>query len=53
MNNRIGNSEMTQLKMHVRKCKINLQQSATDKIRRWTWNVTGMEQKLEKYYKMT
>ena len=35
-NNRIVNSEMTQLKMHVSRCKINVQQSATDKIRRWT-----------------
>ena len=48
VNNRIGNSEMTQLKMHVRKSKMNLQQSATDKIRRWTWNVKEMEQKMEK-----
>ena len=39
--------------MCTRRCKINLQQSATDKIRRWTWNVKEMEQKAEKHHKMT
>ena len=34
--------------MGTRRCKINLQQSATDKIRRWAWNVKEMEQKVEK-----
>ena len=35
-NSRIDNIEMTLLKMHSRICKINLQQSATDRMRRWT-----------------
>ena len=38
-NSRIDNSKMTQLKMYARRCKINLQQSETDRIRRWIWNV--------------
>ena len=48
VNSRIVNSEMTQLKMHVRRCKINLQQSTIEKIRRWIWNVKELEQKVEK-----
>ena len=39
---------MNQLKMHVRRIKINLEQSVTDKIRRWIWNVKEMEQNMEK-----
>ena len=39
INSRIENSEMTQLKTCVRRCKTNFQQSATDRIIRWTWNV--------------
>ena len=42
---RIVNSEMTELKMHVSRSKINLEQSVTDKIRRWVCNVKEMEQK--------
>ena len=44
-NSRIDNIEMTLLKMHSRICKINLQQSVTDRMRRWTWNAKEMEQK--------
>ena len=33
VNSKIENSEMTQLKIYVRRYKINLQHSATDKIR--------------------
>ena len=48
VNNKIENSEMTQLKMHVSRRKINLQQSATVRIRRWAWNAKEMERKVEK-----
>ena len=53
VNNRLVNSEMSQLKMHVRRCKMNFQQSTIDKIRRWIWNVKEMEQKVKKFQKMT
>ena len=41
--NRIENSEMTTLKKHIR-CEINLEQSSTDRIRRWIWNAKEIEQ---------
>ena len=46
---RIVTKKMTQLKMHVRKSKINLKQSVTDKIKRWTWNVNEIEQTMENF----
>ena len=46
-NSRIENSEMTQLKIYAIRCKINLQQIVTDRIRRWTCNVKEMK-KVEK-----
>ena len=46
VNNRIVNSEMTQLKCMLVDVK-KLQQSATDKIRRWTSNVKEIKQEAE------
>ena len=39
VDSRIENSEMTQLKMHLRRCKIKFQQIARDRIKRSITNV--------------
>lgn len=44
---------MMQLKAHARRCKINAQQSTTDRIRRWIWDAKEMEKNAEKYQKTT